>query len=430
MRSIGPWFCGKIAGLEQNGWGRPVGGESSAVRIQAAEALNGPLPLPALEAQRSAGPRIRRELEEAEQLRRDLLGARTDPRRFPPDVAARLLCAWNAYVLQTVGEHLLDAVRYRTFGSVRAEVAGRILEFLGPAGRWLYQARCAAADRSYRLVDNVDLPAEPPSWPDRKYRTYPLSAAMATAAQEIHATGDAVLGDLIRSTALRDEDAVELRELLDTAGGAVEYAMGPENALGVAVSAAIHLWHALRSLFLFGQAAAMPALLDIQDRLKAVSLVSGVPSSADPWCLTDPRQRAGLRSLPSARTAVERLWADDPAAAVTARVQAEIDAALRSGATVFAADENGEPLGSFHRCPWPAIYEVRRPVTIGGVRLMPMRQFTFDVLGEARGRGGPPYTRAVVASVFVPAGDVALPGADDRTVRGGRSASRHRRGAG
>ena len=158
-----------------------MGVPSSAVRIRTAEALHGPLPLPTLEAQRSAGTQVRRELDEAEFLRRDLLAARTDPRRFPPDVAGRLLCAWNAYVLQTVGEHLLDAVRYRTFGSVRAEVASRILEFLGPADRWLYQARLTAADPSYRLADNVDLPAEPPSWPDRKYRSYPLSAAMANA---------------------------------------------------------------------------------------------------------------------------------------------------------------------------------------------------------------------------------------------------------
>ena len=255
------------------------------------------------------------------------------------------------------------------------------------------------------------------------------------------ARGDAVLGALAGSMALRGEDAFRLQEILDTAAGAVEYAMGPEDALGFPVSAAIHLWHALRALFLFGQAAAMPALLDTQDHLTVVSLIRGVPPRVDPWCLTDPRQRAGLSSLPSARTAVERLWAEDPAVAVTVRVQAEIDAALRSRAIVFAADQNGEPLGSFHRCPWPAIYEVRRAVTIGGVRLMPMRQFTFDVLGEAQGRGAP-YARAIVASVFVPSENAAWPRDDERperpgrserseragrSDRAGRSASRHRR---
>jgi hypothetical protein len=414
-----------------------VGVESSAVRIRTVGALNGPLPLPVLEAQRSGGPHIRRELDESERLRHELLASRTDPRRFPPDAAGRLLSAWNAYVLQTVGEHLLDAVRYRTFGAVRPELAGRILEFLGPAGGWLAQARRAARDPYYRVGENTDLPAEPPAWPDQRYRSYPLSAAMVTAAQEIHATGDTVLSGMARSVVPRGEDILRLQEILDTAEGAIAYAMGPQDELGFPVSAAIHLRHALRALFLFGQAAAMPALLDTQDVLTVVSLIDRVPSRVDPWCLTDPQQRARWRSLPSARTAIERLWANDASPRATIRVQMEIDAALRSRAVVFATDQAGERLGSFHRCPWPAVYEVRRPVTIGGTRLKPMQQFTFDVLGEARGQGA--YARGIVVSVFVPA-DAVEPGPESGRRRGGRASpgdgavdaprgAGHRRGA-
>jgi hypothetical protein len=112
----------------------------------------------------------------------------------------------------------------------------------------------------------------------------------------------------------------------------------------------------------------------------------------------------------------------------------EIDAALRSRAVVFATDEAGERLGSFHRCPWPAVYEVRRPVTIGGTRLKPMQRFTFDVLGEARGPRAP-YARVIIVSVFVPADPVELPpGSGHR--RSGRASpddaprgAGHRRGA-
>jgi hypothetical protein len=377
-----------------------MGVESSAARIRTVRALHGQLSLPTLEAQRSAGAHIHRELDEAERLRHDLLDARTDPRHFPPSVAGRLLSVWNAYVLQTVGEHLLDTVRYRTFGTVRAEVASLILEFLGPAERWMYQARRAAADPSYRVEENIDLPAEPPAWPDQRYRPYPLSAAMATAAQEIHATGDSILADLARSLVPRGADLFRLQEILDNAAAAIEAAMGPQNALGFPASTAIHLRYALRTLFLFGQSAAMPALLDTQDRVTVVSLVSHVPSRVDPWCLTDPCQRNGWRSLPTARAAIERLWTEDASPMVTARVQVQIDAARRSGAIVFAMDQAGERLGSFYRCPWPAIYEVRRPVTIGGTRLLPMQQFTFDVLGEAHSQGAP-YAHGIVVSVFV-----------------------------
>ena len=378
-----------------------MGVEPSAVRIRTVRALNGQLSLLTLEAQRSAGRHFRRELDEAERLRHDLLDARTDPRHFPPSVAGRLLSVWNAYVLQTVGEQLLDTVRYRTFGTVRAGAASRILEFLGPADRWMHQAHRAAADPSYRVEENVDLPAEPPVWPDQRHRPYPLSAAMVTAAQEIHATAGSILAGLARSSVPRAEDLLRLQEILDDAAGAIEDAMGPENELGFPVSTAIHLRYALRTLFLFGQAAAMPALLDTQDSVTVVSLVSDVPSKIGPWCLTDPHHRKGWRSLPTARAAIERLWAEDTSPAMTVRVQVQIDAALRSGAIVFATDQTGERLGSFCRCPWPAIYEVRRPVTIGGTRLMPMQQFTFDVLGEMHSQGAP-YARDIVVSVFVP----------------------------
>lgn len=405
-----------------------MGDESSAASIRTVRALQGQLPLMTLEEQCSAGQHIHREFDEVERLRRDLLTSRADPRQFPPDVAGRLLSVWNAYVLQTIGEHLLEAVRYRTFGTVRAEVVSRILDFVGPADRWMYQARLAEADPSYRVEDHIDLPAEPPAWPDQRYRSYPLSAAMAAAVQQIHATGETILTEASRTLVPSGEDLYQLQEILDNAAGAVEYAVGPHDALGVPVSPAVHLRHALRMLFLFGQATAMPALLETQNSLRVVSLISGVPSNNDPWCLTDPQERNAWRSLPAARTGVERLWAEDTFPTVTMSVQEQIDAAFRSDTIVLATDQAGEHLGSFHRCPWPAIYEVRRPVTIGGTRLYPMQQFTFDVLGEAYAPGRP-YAREIVASVFVPADPVAPSRDDDRAGRSenGRRGGRARR---
>lgn len=48
------------------------------------------------------------------------------------------------------------------------------------------------------------------------------------------------------------------------------------------------------------------------------------------------------------------------------------------------------------------MYEVRRPVTIGGTHLVPMQHFTFDVLGDAYGQEAP-YACRIVLSAFVPA---------------------------
>jgi hypothetical protein len=315
----------------------------------------------------------------------------------------RLLSVWNAYVLQVVGEHLLDAVEQRSFGTVRAGPTARILAFLGPADRWMSQARHAASDVSYQVEERVHLPAEPPAWHDRTHGPYPLSTAMATALEAIHARGGSILADYVRSPVRQENDLVRLRWILDRAAAAIEYAELPgEDDWSWPASTALHLWYALRLLFLFGQAAAMPALLDAKDPVTVASLVAHVPSGIDPWSLTDPHQRTMWRSLPSARAAIQRLWSADPSPMATIRVQAQIDAALRTGAILFATDRTGVRLGSFYRCPWPAVYEVRRSVTIGGTRLLPMEHFTFDVLGEAYGEQAP-YARRIVVSVFVPA---------------------------
>ncbi|MGI5229630.1 hypothetical protein [Actinoallomurus sp. CA-142502] len=368
----------------------------SAAAIRAVRPLEGGLPVQTFEEYRSAGQLVRRELDEAERLRRELLRGRTAPHRFPPPVAGRLLAVWNAYVLQIVGEHLLDAVRVRSLGTVRAGAAARILAFLGPADRWMCQARRLARDASYRVDEQVRLPAEPPAWPNRTDGTYPLATAMETALRAIHVRCGSTLADYTRSPVRQEEDLLRLRWILDCASAAIAYAAEPDlDDPSWSRSTPAYLRYALRMLFLFGQVAAMPTLLDARDPATTVSLVAHGPSRIDIWSLTDPGQRAQWRSRPSARAAVEKMWAADPRPRVTAHVQAQIDAALRSGAIVFATDRHGERLGCHHRCPWPAVYEVRTPVTIGGTHLLPMEQFTFDALGEGDGR--------IIVSVFVPA---------------------------
>jgi hypothetical protein len=378
--------------------------ESSAALIRTVRPLQGELPLRTFEAYRSAGSLVRRELDDAERVRLELLRSRTAPRRFPSAAVGRLVAVWNAYVLQTVGEHLLDAVEHRSFGTVRAGATERILAFLGPVDGWMSQACHAATDVSYRVGEHVRLPAEPPEWRDQTHGPYPLSTAMATALEVVHARGGSVLADYIRSPVMRAEDVTRLRWIRDRAAAAIAYADIPgDDDWSWPASTALHLWYALRLLFLFGQAAAMPALLDAKDSETVASLVANVPSEIDVWSLTEPHQRGMLRSLRPARAAIQRLWAADPDPMATVRMQAQIDAALRTGAILFATDRTGVRLGSFHRCPWPAVYEVRRPVTIGGTHLLPMQHFTFDVLGEAYGEWQAPYARRIVVSVFVPA---------------------------
>jgi hypothetical protein len=386
-----------------------VGAKPSAAATRAVRPLEGEVSLRDLEPYRSAGRYVRQELDDAERLRLELLRGRTAPRRFPYAVAVRLLTGWNAYVLQVVGEHLLEAVRLRSFGAVRGEPAARIVGFFAPVDRWMAQGRRAAADSSYRVEEQVYLPAEPPSWPNRTYGPYPLPTAMATALRAVHERGTSQLADLLRAPAREEEDLLWLRWMLDCAVAAIEYAAEPDHEdRSWSRSTAAYLRYALRMLFLFGQNAAMPELLDTKDTTSVVSLAAHGPAKIDIWSLTDPAQRTAWHSRPSARAAVEKMWAADPRPAETARVQAQIEAALRSGAIAFAADETGERLGHLYRCPWPAIYEVRRPVTIGGVHLLTLEHFAVDPLSERR---------RIIVSDFVPVEATAAERPSRRTSR-------------
>src|SRR5690348_307039 len=76
-----------------------------------------------LEALRSAGKIAYDELLAAEKTREELTAAGVALWDAPPAVGSQLLAAWNAFVLQTLGEQFLDAdytANPRTVGFVPA----------------------------------------------------------------------------------------------------------------------------------------------------------------------------------------------------------------------------------------------------------------------------------------------------------------------
>lgn len=75
--------------------------------------------------------------------------------------------------------------------------------------------------------------------------------------------------------------------------------------------------------------------------------------------------------------------------------------AVAEGAVVFAATSSHIP-NHYFRCPWSAIYLVRRPVCIAGQALRPMQQFTFDV-SPNKARLGGPFIRHLLPGPFHPA---------------------------
>jgi hypothetical protein len=87
--------------------------------------------------------------------------------------------------------------------------------------------RHAATDVSYRAEKRVHLPVEPPAWHDQTHGPYPLSTAMATALEAVHARGVSVLADYVRSPVRQEKDLFRLRRILDRAAAAIAYAEIP-----------------------------------------------------------------------------------------------------------------------------------------------------------------------------------------------------------
>jgi hypothetical protein len=95
------------------------------------------------------------------------------------------------------------------------------------------------------------------------------------------------------------------------------------------------------------------------------------------------------------------LWRYDPDPAATLGLQAQIDAAVSSGAVVSASSS----LGHYFCCPWSSIYVVRKPVVVAGQPLRPGEQLTLDVSAEEIASGGQ-FERQILLGPFHPTGEV------------------------
>jgi hypothetical protein len=127
--------------------------------------LQDEVPATTLEAYRRASLPVFEVMNLAERRRQECAAAGLDPWAVPPATRAELLCAWNAYVLQTLGNEFLDAdydASPATVGYVPPATAKQVLAFYEQVEEWLDRARQAHASPGYRL--DVEAPAELPGW--------------------------------------------------------------------------------------------------------------------------------------------------------------------------------------------------------------------------------------------------------------------------
>lgn len=375
-----------------------------------AAALHGEVAATTVEAYRRAGSVAYQDMTDAEQLRGSLAESGGGLWAATPAQASRLLCAWNAFALQTLGDELVEAdyrADPRTAGFLPPVTAEQAAAFLGEVEDWSGRARRAASDTTYDVTAEIAVPIPLPAWVKAEPCPPAHLAAMLAAARAMRGRAEAALADLTRTAPPqgKEEAAGRLQGMAaeaDSVTGFGEALWSPGATAEVHERVENSLRRGIDAYYRLGQLLAMPALLDRRE-IAAVPVAAkplplpGQPGF-DPWCLTDPRSRSRWQQDPAACRAIETLWRYDPDPAATLAVQSQIDTAVAAGAVT---PETGRGDRHYYCCPWSAIYQARQPVTIAGQRLRPMQEFTFDVSAEEMADGGQ-FTRRLLPGPFHP----------------------------
>lgn len=383
--------------------------EKPTLMTRMAAAFKGEVPADELEAYRRAGGFVYTQLEEAEALRRRLAQDGVDLWHGPQAAAGQLLCTWSAFVVQSIGEHLLDAdyaADPQTVGYVPEVTHRQVAACFAQVEGWVSRARQAASNPAYLVERELRLPAGLPAWAEADPCPLPHLRGMLAAARAVREHAEVTLGVFEQTLVHADPhkaDLQRLRQLTAEAATSADYAEGLlDTDPGPRMHEAIEqrLQRALESYYHLGQLIAMPRLIAGYRGRAARPTAQPAPvvssRDVDPWCLTGRRQRAMLQADPRAQQAIKEMWRSDPDPAATVRVQAQIDAAFKAGAIIYATDTQGRQLGSYYSRPWGSIYIVLRPVAIGGKVLQAMQQFAYKV--SAPRTGG--FTREIVVSNF------------------------------
>jgi hypothetical protein len=386
-----------------------------------AAAMHGEVAAATVEAYRRAGAAAYQDLLDAEQLRADLAAAGGSLWTARPDQASQLVCAWNAFALQTLGDQLVEAdyqADPRTVGYLPPVTAEQAAAFLGEVEQWSTRARRAASDQTYDVTAEIALPARLPEWVKVEPCPRPHLTAMLSAARAMRGRAEAALADLAKAPPPegKADEASRLKGLAAEADSVVSFGeslWSPDAGDEVHEKVENSLRRGIAAFYRLGQLLAMPALLDRPEITAALITGPALPLPGqpgfDPWCLTAPASRAYWQCDPAAQRAVDLLWRYDPDPAATMGIQAQINAAVASRAVAF--DETDS---HYYCCPWSAIYLVRRPVTLAGQRLRPMQEFTFDVSAEEIAEGGQ-FARRLLLGPFHPTTEVDYcdPSAED-----------------
>ena len=381
-----------------------------------AAAMHGEIAVTTVAAYRRAGAAAYQDMLDAEQLRVSLASSGDSLWTARPHQASQLLCAWNAFALQTLGDQLVEAdyqADSRTIGYLPPVTAEQAAAFLGEVEHWSAQARRAASDETYDVTAEIAVPAPLPEWVKVEPCPRAHLTAMLAAAGAMRGRAEAALADLAKAPPPQGKagTASRLKGLAAEADSVVSFGeslWSPDATDEIHEKAENSLRRGIAAYYRLGQLLAMPALLEEPEITARPVNGRRLPPPGqpgfDPWCLTDPASRSVWEQDPAACRAIEMLWLCDPDPAATLGIQSQIDAAAAAGSIVLGA-AIGNAASHYFCCPWAAIYTVRRPVIIAGQRMRSMQQFTFDVSAEEMAEGGE-FVRGLLPGPFHPTDEV------------------------
>lgn len=390
-----------------------TGEERPTLMTRLAAMLHGEVAATTIEAYRRAGAAAYAEMTAADAARAETAASGADLWSIPVGRSSQLLCTWNAFALQTLGDELVEAdyrADPRTVGYLPKVTAEQTAAFLGQVESWLSAARRAAVDPGFDITAQVTVPAPLPDWVEVEPCPRAHLDAMLAAARAMRARAEAAIADFQRTVtpAEHEKTAAKLAGMAADAGTVLSYAeslWSPKAGQQIHERVENSLKRAIDSYYALGQLLAMPALAERTeaDGLHPTGVLLPLPGQPgfDPWCLTDPKTRGKWQRDPAARRAIDSLWRYDPDPAATLAIQSQIEAAVAAGAVLPGRTADGEPIGHYYCCPWSAVYLVRNPVVIAGTKLRPMQQFTFDVSAEEVLEGGE-FERRLVIGPFHP----------------------------
>jgi hypothetical protein len=230
-----------------------------------------------------------------------------DPWALPPGTRAGFLCAWNATVLQTLGDALLDADAAdtpRTAGFVPRPMHDEVATYYDGVEAWLDRARQAFANPEYRLdrpvPDRLPVPAADP-FPVlglRDSRARGLLAGLR-AVREHAAAAMTLLPETVADPA-RQAQLRSIRQRYEWALAAAREAETPPPARGAVPDEEHWMGHvrgAIERFYELGQLIAAPGLVD-GESVNAVSPRT-VPPDAPPAPREEPDAASPAAGVPS-----------------------------------------------------------------------------------------------------------------------------------